>query len=101
MDTAGTGLQGDMVAENDDALAVIEGVLRLHELKLRALELGKAAKALEPGSPGDILCQFFGEDICLAVRRLCKDIGQFRVQTDGKISGNGPRGGCPYDKVSV
>ena len=72
VDAAGAGLQGHVVAAEDDALPVKEGVGRTHQLKLAALAGIEhlAGIVVDAGGLAHALGQLLGQDIHLPVGGL-------------------------------
>ncbi len=101
VDAARPRLQGDMLAQQNNAVPVVKGVPCHHQFKLGALHLGKGFKALYIAGLGHAPCQLLGDNIDLPGRGLGQNIIQTRIKAYGKVPRNRPGGGSPYDKVDV
>ncbi len=101
VDAAGAGVERDVVAQDDDALAVDERVLGGHELELAALHLGEDLEALIAAHLGDAAHELLGDDVDLAVGGLGEDVVEVRVQADGEVAGDGPGGSSPDDEIEL
>src|SRR5699024_8521601 len=95
VDTAGTALQRDVVAQDDQALLGQVDVLVAHHLELGAAD--RLAHHLILGDVAglhDALDQVGGHDVVLAAE-LDEGVFQRAAQADGLVGGQGPGGGGP------
>ena len=100
MDGAGAGVQGDMLAQDDRHLPVIEGVLELEPLEGMALAVGEDAVAVDAPAVQGVAHQALGQDQALAPMvtvGLDEDVLQLGVEGHRLIGGQGPGGGGPDD----
>ena len=103
VDAAGARVQGDVTAVQDHAVLVQQGVSGRHQLEIRALEGGEdfAGVIVQPRLFAHALRQLLGHDIDLTVRGLEEHIVKVRVEGDGGVAGDGPRGGGPDDEEQL
>ena len=102
MDAAGAGVQGHVVAAEQHAGPVVQGVLCRHQLEVGALpglqhlQLRQAAGLLHA------LFQLLRQDIDLPVVGVAGDhIVQGSVDADGQVARQGPGGGGPDHEEDV
>ena len=101
VDTARTGIHGDVLGVHQTGGLVDEGMLCQHILKELAGVGGDDLVMLEAADVHDLVHQGFRHDIGLAVVGLVQNIGLSGVQADGKVAGQRPDGGRPDDEVGA
>ena len=100
VDTAGAGLQRNVVAVQNDGILIQQGVLCRHQLKLAALQGGQNGTGgiVDARLFADPLGQFLGHDIDLSIGDLKQYIVKPGIEGDGHVARDGPGGGGPDDK---
>ena len=101
MDAAGTGIQRDMVAADDNALAVHDRMLGTHQLKVGAHQRAEHFPGIDLGRLHNRLDQFLGEHIDIARRHLDQIVFKYRIDRDRKVARQSPGGRGPDHKVYV
>ncbi len=103
VDAAGAGVQGDVVAVENDGILVQQGVLCHHQLEIVAFQRCQHLAVVEIDARllAHALGQFLGHDIDLAVGGLEEHIVKSGVQGDGRVAGDGPGGGGPDHKEGL
>ena len=101
VDTAGTGIHGDVLGVHQTGGLVQEGMLRQHILKELAGVGGDDLIMLEAADVHDLVHQSLRHDIGFAALGLDKNVGLPGVQADGQVAGQRPDGGCPDDEVGA
>ena len=101
MHTAGTGIGGNVVAQNDQRGLVHQGVLCHHVLKLAAFHHSQLFRHGQSGFCQHGLHQLFCHDVHLAVGGFCHGVVHVGIQADCLVAGQGPSGGGPDDEVGV
>ena len=97
VDAAGAAFEGDMVAQDDQALAVQEGMLILHQFQLAAQNgVGQDFVLVDVAALHRGLDQLAGHDV-VSIADLDEGILQVGVQAGGHVGGQGPGGGGPDD----
>ena len=101
VDTAGTGVHGDVVGQQQAGGLIQEGVLGQHVLKEGAgMGLGDLP-GLKAAHLHDLLHQGLGHDIGLTVGSLHQGVALVGVEGDGQVAGQGPDGGGPDHEVEL
>ena len=103
VDAAGAGVQGDVLAVEDDALPVERGVLGAHQLERAALEGGQhgAGGVVDARGLAHALGQILGQHVHIAARHLEEHVVELRVEADGVVAGDRPGGGGPDHEVGA
>ena len=101
VDASGTGVKGDVLADDDERGLVEEGMTCGHQLEIRALEDGQSLYCAEAGLPEHGLGEILRHYIDLAVRGLNERVIIVRVEAYGKVARDGPRRRRPNDEVDV
>ncbi len=99
VNAAGTGFEGDVLAEEDDGVAIVEGVLAPLVVKDIGLE-GGDYRAFHAGCFLKALLQPVSHDEDLGSRFQCHII-ELGMKRYCKVGRNGPGGGGPDDERHV
>ena len=94
VDRAGALLEGHIVAEHGQRVALVERVPEYKTLHDRARELYERRPELAPGHAGDALGQRFGDDYDRLVYRI-RRVDVLRMKRDREVRRNRPRGRRP------
>ena len=102
MDTAGTGIERHMAAEDQRRLAVVERMAGLDEFKLLpgSGPHGLHAAHVPAARLGDAFGEFRGEHV-LAPLIFDQRIFEFGMQRHGHVARQGPRGRGPDDHIGA
>lgn len=101
MNAASTGIEGDVSAIDDEGLSVEEWMLANDVFQILAAEfLLNGVIGWQANGFDNSLHQFLGENVAVTVK-IDELVGKFRIQADGFVGWQGPRGGRPNDKVGV
>ena len=95
---AGARLQGDVVGEHEQRLAVDEGVLAGGVLRVAGVHLCELLRLAQATGRVHGLGQVLGHDQRLAGRVLVGHVGVAGVQGDAQVGGQRPGGGGPDDE---
>ena len=101
MNAAGTCVECDVLAENDERIALEERMARGHKLHLSSLEHGDGSDSLKSRLFENAVAELLRHDIVFAVRRLDHAVLKSRIEADRKVAGDSPGGGSPDDEVCV
>ncbi|MNR05694.1 hypothetical protein D3C85_1217390 [compost metagenome] len=94
---AGTGIQGDVLTQDDGHIEAVEGVVEAQQIECRTLGIAQVVELIEAGAVHHVLDQIGGQDQALGMIPvdLHQGVVQIRVQGDGTVGRQGPGRGSP------
>ena len=101
VNTARTGIHGDILSVDQPGGFVHEGMLGQHILKEGAGVAGQDLVVLEAADVHDLVHQGLGHDVGVPIVRLDENIAVPGVEADSQVAGQGPDGGGPDHEVGV
>ena len=101
MDTTGTCIKSNVVAADDDAVAIHNRMLGAHQLKIRAIQRAEHFPRIDVSRLHNGLGQFLSKNINLPRRNLNQIIFVNRVDRDCKVARQRPSRSRPNDKIDI
>ena len=100
VNAAGTGIQGDVVAQDDEGIPIHKGMIGGHVFELVPKQGAYRLILSDAGILHDAVHQIGGHDEDLAIG-LDQRVLQLGIEADGHVAGQSPGGGRPDDEVHL
>ena len=101
MNTACTAVHCNVICVYDNAFTVDEGVRSLHKFKVASTHGFYKFKFRNTADRHGLICESGSDNIEASVGSLDNRIFFIRVKSDSEVSGQGPRGSCPYNEICL